>query len=88
MIGMPYKILPPKEFSKELRKLDPQIIKRVKAKIEEVAEDPTWYKKLHYDLKESSRIRIGKFRVLFSFDEKKEELYPEKIISDHDYTKN
>ncbi len=69
MIGMPYKILPPKEFVKDLRKLDPHIIKRIKAKIEEVAEDPTRYKKLHYDLKESSRLRIGKFRVVFSCDE-------------------
>jgi len=52
---MSYKILPTKEFSKDFKKLDPQLQKKTKSKIEEVAEDPTRYKFLHYDLKGSCR---------------------------------
>lgn len=43
---MSYKILPTKEFSKDFKKLDPQMQKRVKNKIEEVAEEPTRHKHL------------------------------------------
>jgi|TARA_B100000315_G_C14334120_1_gene476595 mRNA-degrading endonuclease RelE of RelBE toxin-antitoxin system len=82
---MSYKILPTKEFSKDFKKLDKEFQKRIKAKIEEVAEDPTRYKSLHYDLKDSSRIRIGKLRVVFSFDASIKELYLEKIIIGHKY---
>ena len=35
MIGMTYKILPTKEFSRDFEKLDPQLKRRVKDKIEE-----------------------------------------------------
>lgn len=85
MSGMPYKILPTKEFSKDFKKLDSQIQKRVKDKIEEVAANPMRYKHLHYDLKESCRLRIGKLRVLFSYSIEKEEVYLEKIVFDHNY---
>ncbi len=44
---MRYKILPTEEFSRDFKKLDPQIQKRVKEKIEEVAENPERYKHLH-----------------------------------------
>jgi len=56
---MPYKILPTKEFSKDFGKLDTQLQKRVKSKIEEVADEPARYKHLHYDLKGSCRLWIG-----------------------------
>lgn len=85
MIGMPYKILPTKEFLKDFKKIDVQLQKRVKSKIEEVAEDPSRYKFLHYDLKGSSRIWLGKLRILFSYDLKKKELYLEKIVISHKY---
>jgi mRNA-degrading endonuclease RelE of RelBE toxin-antitoxin system len=85
MIGMAYKILPTKEFSKDFKKLDSQIQKRVKLKFEEVAEDPKRYKFLHYDLKGSCRLWIGKLRIIFSYDKNKNELYAEKIIIDHKY---
>ena len=39
MIGMNYKILPTKEFSKDFKKLDSFGRERIKNKIEEVAED-------------------------------------------------
>ncbi len=85
MIGMSYKILPTKEFSKDFKKLDPQIRERVKIKVEEAAKEPTRYKHLHYDLKNSCRLRIGKLRIIFSYNEEKEEIYLEKIVLDHKY---
>ena len=84
---MSYKILPTKEFSKDFKKLDSQLQKKAKIKIEEVAEDPTRYKFLHYDLKGSCRVRIEKIRVIFSYDEDKEEMYLEKIVLGHRYRK-
>jgi len=74
MIGMPYKILPTKEFSKDFQKLDLQVQKRIKAKIEETAIDPTRYKLLHYDLSGSCRVWIGKIRVIFSYDTNNQEV--------------
>ena len=58
MIGMHYKILPTKEFSKDFKKLDAQIKSRIKEKIEELAKNPTRYKHLHYDLAGSCRVRV------------------------------
>ncbi len=55
---MPYKILPTKEFSKDFKKLEKQTQVQIKKKIEEVRENPERYKHLHYDLKESCRLRI------------------------------
>lgn len=82
---MSYKILPTKEFSKDFKKLDNQVQDRTKRKVEEVAEDPTRYKHLHYDLKGSCRLWIGKLRIIFSYDTNKQELYLEKIVFGHKY---
>lgn len=82
---MSYKILPTKEFGKDFKKLDDFEQKRIKNKIEEVSENPERYKHLHYDLKGSCRIRIGKLRVIFSYDSNLKELYPEKIVFGHRY---
>ena len=56
MIGMHYKILPTREFSKDFQKLEQEIKERIRRKVEEVAIDPTRYKHLHYNLKGSSRL--------------------------------
>ena len=85
MIGMSYKIFPTKEFSKDFKKTDPQIQIRIKQKFNEVAEDPTRYKFLHYDLSGSCRVWIGKLRVIFSYDKAKKEIYLEKIVLSHKY---
>ena len=85
MIGMTYKILPTKEFTKDFKKLDGHLQTRIKNTMEEVAEDPVRYKHLHYDLKGSCRIWIGKLRVVFSYNTDGEELYLEKIVFDHKY---
>lgn len=82
---MTYKILLTLEFSKDFKKLESAQQKQIRSKIEEVAENPERYKHLHYDLAGSSRIRIGKLRVIFSYDQEKNELYAEKIVFDHKY---
>ena len=68
MTGTTYRILPTKEFSKDFKKLDEYLQKRIKNKINEVAEMPERYKYLHYDLKGSCRIRIDHLRIIFSYD--------------------
>ena len=83
---MSYRILPTREFSRDFKKLEASLRKRVKAKIEEVSLEPERYKHLHYDLSGSSRLRIGKLRVVFSYDAAKCELYPEKIVLGHRYS--
>ncbi len=82
---MHYKILPTKEFSKDFKKLDKQLKDRIKNKMKEVAENPERYKHLHYDLKDSCRIWIGKLRIIFSYNNSLRELYLEKIVFDHKY---
>lgn len=83
---MPFKIFPTKEFEKDFKKLgDRRIQDAIKKKIEEVSIDPSRYKRLHYDLKGSFRIRIGSLRIVYSFNEEKREMYPEKIIFGHKY---
>ncbi|MBU0466101.1 MAG: type II toxin-antitoxin system RelE/ParE family toxin [Nanoarchaeota archaeon] len=82
---MTYKILPTKEFEKDLKKLDKNVQDRIKKKIEEVAENPERYKHLHYDFKGSCRLWIGKLRIIYSYDVQKQELYLEQIILGHRY---
>ncbi|MFW6014527.1 MAG: type II toxin-antitoxin system RelE family toxin [Candidatus Nanoarchaeia archaeon] len=85
---MSYKILPTKEFAKDFKKLDSQSKEKARKKIEEVSKDPTRYKFLHYDLKGSCRVRVDKLRIIFSYDENKQELYLEKIVFKHKYEEN
>ena len=83
---MHYKILPTKQFSIDFKKLrDKKAKGTIKKKIEEVREDPTRYKRLHYELKGSFRIRIGPYRIIYSIDESKKEMYLEKIVFNHKY---
>ncbi|HLC73052.1 MAG TPA: type II toxin-antitoxin system RelE/ParE family toxin [Candidatus Nanoarchaeia archaeon] len=82
---MNFKILPTKEFSKDFKKLDKHFQDRIKKKMEEVAEDPTRFKHLHYDLSGSCRLWIGKLRIIFSYSLEKQELYLEKVVFGHKY---
>ena len=85
MIGMSYKILPTKEFSKDFKKLDKSMQIKIKKKVSEASQDPTRYKQLHYDLSGSCRIRIEKIRIIFSYNISKNEMYLEKIVFKHNY---
>ncbi len=82
---MNYKILPTKEFEKDLKKIDSFMKKRIKKKFEEIAENPERYKHMHYNFSGSSRARIGKLRIIFSYSTEKQEIYPEKIVFSHNY---
>jgi len=82
---MPYRILPTREFERDLKNVEKKEHERIKKKVEEVAENPARYKHLHYDLKGSCRLWIGKLRIVFSYDVQKEELYLEKIVFGHKY---
>lgn len=82
---MSYNILPTSEFSKDFNKLDSQMQKRIKDKIKEVAENPDRHKHLHYDLKGSCRLWIGKLRIIFSYNIERQEMYLEKIVFGHKY---
>ena len=82
---MSYKILPTKEFERDFRKLDSFMKERVKKKIKEVSENPPRYKHLHYDLAGYSRIWIGKLRIIFTYNTKKQELYLRKVVFGHKY---
>lgn len=82
---MIYKILASKEFQKDFGTVDPPVQKRIKKKIKEVAENPTRFKHLHPPMQRYCRIRIGKLRVIFSYNLKAKILYLEKIIFGHRY---
>ena len=82
---MIYKILSTKEFEQDFKKLDGNFQERIKKKIEEVAENPERYKHLHPPLQDYCRIRIGKLRILFSYNIEKKILYLEKIVFGHKY---
>lgn len=82
---MSYKILPTKEFKKDFDKVDSFMKKQIKEKIEKIADNPTRYKHMHYSFSGSSRIRIGKLRIIFSYSKEKQEVYLEKIIFGHKY---
>lgn len=82
---MTYKILPTREFSKDFKKLDAHLRERIKSKIEEVSENPERYKHLHYDLKGSCRLWVGKLRIVYSYNTPLKELYLEKIVFGHHY---
>lgn len=82
---MTYKIIPTKEFEKDFKKLDKHFQIQIKNKFEEVAQNPERYKHLHYEFKESCRIRIGKLRIIYSYNIQKQELYLEQIVFGHNY---
>ena len=82
---MNYKILATKEFEGDFAKLDKFFQDRIKKKFEEVAENPERYKHLHTPLQGYCRIRIGKLRILFSYDTGAKILYLEKIVFGHKY---
>ncbi len=83
---MAYGILPTKEFGKDFRKIkDKKAIRAIINKVEEVAENPERYKRLHYDLSGSFRVRVMNYRVIYSIDRKKKLMYLEKMVFGHKY---
>ena len=85
MIGMPYKILPTREFAKDFSNLSETEREMIRSKVEEASENPERYKRLHYELKGSFRLRVEKLRVIYSISKQKQEMYLEKIVFGHKY---
>jgi len=82
---MTFRIIPTKEFIQDSKKIDSLSLKKVIRKMEEVSENPERHKRLRGPLSMFCRVRVDKLRVLFSYDIKKKELYPEKIVFKHKY---
>ncbi len=83
---MTYKILPTKEFSKDFKRIkDTRAKQALINKIEEAANNPERFKKLHYTLRGSYRLRVMRYRIIYSIDKKKKEMYLEKIVFGHRY---
>lgn len=82
---MTYRILSTKQFEKDFRKLDGYTRLKIKEKFLEVALNPMRYKHMHPPLNAFCRIRIGKLRVLFSYNVEKRILYLEKVVFGHQY---
>ena len=82
---MTYKILSSRQFEKDFEKLDKNFQDRIRKKIREVSENPERYKHMHYDFAGSSRIRIGKLRIVYSYDKNNKIMYLEKIVFGHKY---
>jgi mRNA-degrading endonuclease RelE of RelBE toxin-antitoxin system len=82
---MSYKILPTRQFEKDFKRLDSSVKKRIIKKINEVAFDPTRYKHLRNVLNDNCRVWVDKYRVIFSYDVNKKELYLEKVVFGHRY---
>ena len=74
---MKCRILPTKDFERDFEKLDRNFQEQIKNKFDKVAENPTRYKHMSGYFKGSCRIRIGKLRIIFSYNVQKQELYLE-----------
>jgi len=74
-----------KLLNEYLKAIFNEMFLKEKDKFEEVAQNPERYKHLHYDFKGSCRIRIGKLRIIYSYDVQKQELYLEQIVFGHNY---
>ncbi|MEE8358909.1 MAG: type II toxin-antitoxin system RelE/ParE family toxin [Candidatus Hydrothermarchaeales archaeon] len=83
---MTYKILPTKEFANDIKRIkDTRAKQAIINKIEEAAKNPERFKKLHYTLSGSYRLRVMKYRIIYSINKKKKEMYLEKIVFAHRY---
>ncbi len=82
---MGYEIFSSRQFESDFKRLDSSVKSRIKNKIKEVAECPERYKHMKYDFSGSCRIRIGKLRIIFSYDIEKQIIYLEKIVFSHKY---
>lgn len=64
------------EILKKLSKKDKQLYERILAKIKEIVNsyDIEHYKNLKYNLKDSKRVHVGHFVLVFQYDKNKNEI--------------
>jgi mRNA-degrading endonuclease RelE of RelBE toxin-antitoxin system len=84
-ISMTYKILSSRQFESDFKKMDENFQTRVKNKMKDVSKNPERYKHMHYKFAGSSRVRIGKLRVVYTYSVDKKILYLEKIVFGYKY---
>lgn len=66
-----------KQKLKKLSKKDKQIHKQIISKIDEIinCDDIDHYKNLMYEMKDSKRVHIGHFVLVFQYDKSKDEIF-------------
>jgi len=70
-----YKLELTPRFDKELHKLPKHIMNRVIENVEDLKVRPYSFKRLHGELEGLYSLRVGDYRIIFTIDEIKEELY-------------
>ena len=66
---------------KKLSKKDAKQMEAITKKIEEIAEDPHAYKRLHFPLAGKRRVHIGSHVLLFSIDEARKTI----VLEDYEH---
>jgi mRNA interferase RelE/StbE len=69
-----YRLIPTREFLKNLERLDIQTNQRIISSIEDLSGNPFLGKPLRGELKGLYSLRIGKYRVIYSVDTKRQEI--------------
>ncbi|MAG91205.1 hypothetical protein CMO83_03910 [Candidatus Woesearchaeota archaeon] len=81
---MNYEVVLTDSFLKDLKKLKNKALEdQVLSKLHELEEKPERNKRLHYDLKDYYRIRVGKLRILYTIQGSK--VYVEVLVTGHKY---
>jgi mRNA-degrading endonuclease RelE of RelBE toxin-antitoxin system len=78
-----------KEIMKKLAKKDKSLYDQLTKKIREIVEsyDIEHYKNLRYDMKESKRVHIGHFVLVFQYDKKTDEVILDDFAHHNDIYK-
>ncbi len=69
-----YSLTASKEFQKNLERLEKQVNKRIVRSIEDLPQNPFLGKPLRGELKGLYSLRVGEYRVIYSIDEKRQEI--------------
>lgn len=69
-----YRLSPTREFLKNLERLDRQTNQRIISSIEGLSVNPFLGKSLRGELKGLYSLRIGKYRVIYSVDTRRQEI--------------
>jgi len=70
-----YNLIALPHFKRDLKKLDTQTQRRIRAKLRELEDSREIGKPLHGGLEGVHSLRIGEYRVLYQLEEKKLEVY-------------
>jgi YafQ family addiction module toxin component len=57
------------KIAKKLKEKDPELLKRLQSKVEEIIKQPEHYKPLRGQMKGLRRAHVGKFVIIFKVEE-------------------